>query len=113
MTFKCLKSQSLCILRGQALDIEVPVINAETGAEADLAGATLDFGLALGRDSAYVHTLSASKAAHVITGQIDNALSEQLTEGEYYFSVWVTIAGASTPVAKGFLTVSNDSRTAS
>lgn len=113
MTFKCLQSQSLCILRGQALDIDVPVINAETGEPADLAGATFKFGLALSNESAYAHELTTSNAAHVITGVIDNALSEQLTETEYYFSVWVTIAGASTPVAKGFLTVSNDSRTAS
>jgi len=108
---RCLENQKLCILRGQAIEISIPVIEQDRQ-PADLAGATAEFGLSASPSQPYEHVVSTAVEGNTITASISSALSAQLGRGMYYFSCWVTISGASTPVARGFLTVTNDSRSA-
>lgn len=104
------ENQQLCLIRGQSLEIEIPV--TEDGDPADLSSATAEFGLAPSSSSAYTLNLSPTITASTVAAEIGSAQSEQLTGSRYYFSAWVTIAGESTPVARGHISVQSDSRTA-
>lgn len=95
---------SIEMIRGQALDIEVTVPG-----EADLTGATVEFGLALSPKHPYVETLSTTKAGQVITAEITGAQSSGLKCSRYFYSCWIVISGDPTPVARGYLTLLPDS----
>ena len=94
------------ILRGQALDINISVPG-----EADLSAAIVTFGLSGSYSSTYIKTLETSKSAQVITAYLDSETSKGLTEDRYYYSCWIEILGDYTPVARGYITVKDDSRT--
>ena len=108
---RCLTDQQVCIARDQALDFVIPVLNND-GTPTDLTGAVVEFGIATSDRSSYMTTLSTSRVDNVITAKLTSIESSALTLSRYYFSAWVTISGESTPVAKGYLTVQNDSRSA-
>ena len=95
------------ILRGQALDIDITV-----PVEADLSAATVEFGLSTSADAAYTDTINTTKAGQIITAEIDSVTSAGLTADTYYYSCWINITGDYTPVARGYITVKDDSRTA-
>src|SRR6056297_1907573 len=105
-----LSKQDINLIRGQALDIEIPVKN-DDGTDTDLAGATIEFGLASSSNRPYTQTIPTSVSGSLITAAIDSDTSEELDRRQYYYSTWVTIAGESTPVARGTIIVENDSRT--
>jgi len=98
-------SETIEIVRGQALDINVTVPDA-----VDLTGATVEFGIAKSSSSPYELSLSTSKAGQIITGALESIDSEGLELGRYFFSCWITISGDSTPVARGYLLISSDAR---
>lgn len=93
------------IVRGQALDIEVTVPS-----KIYLLGATVEFGIAPSMATPYNLILSTSKSGQVITGSLESIDSAGLDLIKYYFSCWITVEGNSTPVARGYLLVSDDSR---
>ena len=93
------------IVRGQALDIEVTVPDG-----VDLSGATATFGIAETPESAYTVNLTTSKAGQVITAALTEAKSLLLTRKQHYYSCWVVIGDDPTPVARGYINISNDPR---
>jgi hypothetical protein len=97
--------KNIDIIRGQALDIEVTVPDG-----ADLSGATATFGIAETPESAYVVNLTTSKSGQVITAVLTETKSLLLTRRQHYYSCWVIIGGDPTPVARGYINVSNDPR---
>jgi len=96
---------NISIIRGQALDIEVSV-----PAGVDLSGATAAFGISDNPESAYKVNLATSKSGQVITAILNAADSLMLTRSQHYYSCWVVIANDPTPVARGYINVSNDPR---
>src|SRR5690625_5625951 len=82
---RCLENQKLCILRGQAIEISIPVIEQDRQ-PADLAGATTEFGLSASPSQPYEHVVSTVVEGNTITATISSALSAQLDRGMYYFS---------------------------
>ena len=106
---KCIDLQNICVLRGQAVDIEVTVLN-DDGTDAILSGATLEFGLAGRSSAAYVLEKTPTAVNNVITAPITEADYGSLPAKQYYFSFWVIIEGSPTPVARGHLEIANDSR---
>lgn len=111
MTLTVIEKQVIGIIRGQALDIEIPVTNVD-GSPANLSGATILFGMAATARSDYAITLTTSVSGSTITAALTSAIAEALTLSQYYFSCWVDISDDGTPVARGTITVYNDSRTA-
>ena len=109
MTLKILPIQEICVLRGQALDIEVPVKN-DDGTDANLSGATLEFGLSVDSNKPYVLEKTPSAVSNILTASIVEADYDTLIKKQYYYSFWVIIEGSPTPVARGFLNIANDSR---
>ena len=93
------------IIRGQALDIEITV-----PAGVDLSGATVAFGISDAPNFAYSVNLTTSKAGQVITAFLTETESVLLTKRQHYYSCWLVIADDPTPVARGYINVSNDSR---
>jgi len=93
------------IIRGQALDIEVTVPSG-----VDLSGATASFGISDNPESAYIANLTTSKSGQVITAILSETESLSLTRAQHYYSCWVVIADDPTPVARGYINVSNDPR---
>jgi len=97
--------KNIQIIRGQALDIEVTV-----PAGVDLSGATATFGISDTPESAYIVNLDTSKSGQVITALLSETKSLLLTKRQHFYSCWVVIANDPTPVARGYINVSNDSR---
>src|SRR6056297_44549 len=92
-------------VRGQALDIEITV-----PAELDLTSATVEFGIARSPTLAYEKTLNISKSGSIITAALESSDGADLPNSRYYWSCWATIASDSTPVARGYIFLTNDSR---
>lgn len=109
MALQCLTRQTLCVLRGQALDILIAVVD-QAGEPVDVELATVVFGIGLAADQPYLHELPVEVSGDVISASLSSTLAAQLTAKQYYFSCWVTISSESTPVVRGTLTVQNDSR---
>jgi len=97
--------KNIDIIRGQAANLLVTVPD-----EADLLAASIQFGVSIGPSQPYIITLPTNVDGQVITGALEAADSETLTGKKYYFSCWVVISGDPTPVARGYLNVTNDSR---
>ena len=93
------------IIRGQVLDIEITV-----PAGVDISNATVSFGISDGPEFAYEVTLTTSKSGQVITAILTEAKSLLLVKDRQFYSCWVVIAGNPTPVARGYIKISNDSR---
>lgn len=91
------------LVRGQAANLNVTV-----PAEADLTAATIEFGIANGISTPYVVDLATSVDGQVITGKLTGAQSASLPLLRYYYSCWVTILGDPTPVARGYITFTQD-----
>lgn len=111
MTLAVIDNQAIEILRGQALDIEILVLNTD-GTAANLAGATVLFGISKAPKVDYDTTLTTSVTGSTITAELTSTIAAALVNQQYYFSCWVQISSEWTPVARGYLTVYNDSRTA-
>lgn len=101
--------QDFDAVRGQDLEIIVTVTDAD-GDAVDLSASTVVFGIAKTARQAYLHTLTTDKTGNVITADLPAAITEQLTQREYYYSCWVVIAGINTPVAIGKINMTDDSR---
>ena len=93
------------IIRGQALDIEVKVPDG-----VDISSATASFGIAFTPESAYTVNLTTSKAGQVITAALTETKSLLLTRAQHYYSCWIVIGTDPTPIARGYINVSNDPR---
>lgn len=93
------------IVRGQAANFLVTV-----PAEANLAAATIDFGISIGPSQPYIIDLSTTIDGQIITASLTGEQSETLDKVKYYYSCWVIISGDPTPVARGYINVTKDSR---
>lgn len=93
------------IVRGQAANFLVTV-----PPEADLLAASIEFGISIGPSQPYIVDLPTSVDGQVITGALSGAESATLDRVKYYYSCWVTISGDPTPVARGYINVTKDSR---
>lgn len=112
---KCLEMQELCVLKGQALEIDIPVLD-DDGDPVDLSsGFTIQVGLALSSREAYLHDLPTEVVgddSNVIRATLSHEVTEGLAARPHYFSAWVTSLAVRTPVARGILHVKADSRVA-
>lgn len=108
----CLENQRLCLMQGQAIELEIPVVNC-AGEPADLTAAAVEFGIAPNHAAPYTVTPAARIEGSTVFVALTSAETAALDAGPLYFSAWVTIAGQSTPIARGVLTVRRDSRSAS
>lgn len=111
MSLKCMRGQTLCVVRGQALDIEIAITDQDGNAP-DLTGATATFGIAPDNKTTYQETLTATISGETLTAELTSAISGSLAPGNYYFSAWVHMGSDDTPVALGKLTIQPDARTA-
>lgn len=111
MGITCLPFQTLCAIRGQAREYVMTVLN-DDGTPTDLTGAVIVFGIASSSSQPYSLELSTSVADNVITAILTSAECAALTGKKYYFSSWVTTGTESTPVARGYLEIQQDSETA-
>ena len=95
----------ISIMRGQAVDIEIDVPK-----EADLSIATIEFGVSIGPSDPYLFTLSTTVSGNTIKGTLEGSETLPLDKKTYYYSCWVIINDDATPVARGFLKLSDDLR---
>lgn len=109
MTLRCLSRQAFCVIRGESTDIIISVID-DSGQPVDLAAASVEFGLAPNSSLGYIKTLSVSTSDNIITASIGSADYDDLPRSRYYFSCWVSFGSDSKPVARGEITIENDSR---
>jgi hypothetical protein len=93
------------IIRGQALDIVISVPDA-----IDLTGSTALFGIAGSKFSAYTLTLTATVLGQTLLVPLTGSQSEELNQETHYYSCWLVIAGDPTPIARGIIGVTADSR---
>jgi hypothetical protein len=93
------------IIRGQALDIVISVPDA-----IDLTGATALFGIAGSKFSAYTLTITATVSGQTLLVPMTGVQSAELIQEEHYYSCWLEIAGDHTPIARGNIGVTADSR---
>jgi hypothetical protein len=93
------------IIRGQALDIVISVPDA-----INLDGATALFGISGSNFSAYTLTLPATVAGQTLLVSLTGTQSTGLANKTHYYSCWLEIAGDPTPIARGIIGVTADSR---
>lgn len=110
----CIEMQSLCAIRGQTLEIDIPVVD-DAGDPVDLAGFTIECGVALTQTKPYLHELPTEVLGadnNVIRATLTSSACEALKARPHYFSAWVITGDVKTPVARGTLHVQPDSRVA-
>jgi hypothetical protein len=99
------------MLAGQALELTIPVVDQDTGATVQVEGATVDVGLGSSSTAAPAENLPHTEDGHEITITVSSEKSQALAGSSHYVSVWVTILGDSTPVARIWLEIRNSTRT--
>lgn len=97
--------KSIHAIRGQSLFIDIPVPD-----DADLSGASIEFGIAENDSLPYIETLSTTTSGQTITADLSSEISLALHKSRYYFSCWLVIGGDPTPVARGYINIKGDSR---
>jgi len=102
--------QRIEILAGQALELTIPVVDQDTGENVEVEGATVDVGLGSSSTVAPAENLPHSESGHEITMTLSSQQSLELSGSSHYFSVWLTILGESTPVARGWLEIRKSTR---
>lgn len=110
-TLSCLTKFNICLIRGQALEIDIPVLD-QSGQPVDLSNAAVEVGYSESSRYPYQQTLTSTTSTNVITATITSTISAAFTTNSIYLSAWVTIAGESTPVARGYISIEPDSRSA-
>jgi len=93
------------IIRGQALDIVISVPDA-----INLTGATALFGIAGSSLTAYTLTLTATVSGQTLLVPLTGVQTAELNQKTHYYSCWLEIAGDPTPIARGIIGVTADSR---
>jgi len=103
--------QRIEILAGQALELTIPVVDQDTGENVQVEGATVDVGLGSSSTVAPAENLPHTEDGHEITITVSSEKSQELAGSSHYVSVWVTILGDSTPVARIWLEIRKSTRT--
>jgi len=93
------------IIRGQALDIIISVPNG-----INIDGATAELGIADSQLSAYTITLPSTTNGQAFMFALEGADSLNLTGKTHYYSCWMLSGGVPTPIARGVIGVTDDSR---
>ena len=103
------ETQCIYILQGQALDLVIPVSDSD-GNAVDVEGATVEFGLSESPTESPTEMIPTTESGNEITASLTSAKNLELGPGKSFFSCWVTINGESTPVARGWLYISESTR---
>ena len=99
------KNTDIHIVRGQALDILVTVPE-----DTDLTFAMAYFGISPSPLVGYSKMLPVEIEGQVVKADLSGEDCSELTDSRYYYSCWIVKANDPTPIARGFLKITPDSR---
>ena len=102
------KSIQLDIVRGQALEVAIPVTDTD-GDPVDLGAATIEAGIAPNPSSAWtVEPVTSVEDDSTIIVALSAENTASLVAGRAFMSVWVTINNDPSPVSRAYVRVQDD-----